>query len=101
MVLSAESAAACSIDVKTNSKRANFWLVGKHAKKISSRSHFYVFINITTTRDGGDHFDYYVVPSRVVKEKTDAGKSKRGLMYFFRLPQAVAYRNKWRLLGTP
>ena len=101
MVFSATTAEACSIDAKTNSKYANFWLVGKRAKEISSRSHFYVFV-IISTKHGTEAFDYFVVPSKVVEDKTEAAKSKKGMMYFFRLRDAEAYRSKWDLLlGTP
>jgi hypothetical protein len=101
MVFSARTAEARSIDVKTNAKYANFWLVGKRAKEISSRSHFYVFVNIST-REGTEVFDYFVVPSKVVREKTELGKSKIGMMYFFRLRDAEAFHSKWNLLlGAP
>lgn len=101
MVFSATTAEVCSIDVKTNSKYANFWLVGKRAKEISFRSHFYVFVNIST-KDGSAVFDYFVVPSKVVEDKTEVGKTRKGTMYFFRLRDAEAYRGKWGLLlGAP
>ena len=101
MVFSATTAEVCSIDVKTNSKYANFWLAGKRAKEISFRSHFYAFVNIST-KDSREVFDYFVVPSKVVEDKTEVGKSKKGTRYFFRLRDAEAYRSKWGLLlGAP
>jgi hypothetical protein len=45
---------AASIEVKTNAKRANFWLVGERAKTSGSPSHFYAFLNISTPRVGGE-----------------------------------------------
>ena len=37
---------AWSVQVKTNNKPANFWLVGAKAKEIASDSHMYVFVNV-------------------------------------------------------
>lgn len=37
---------AWSVQVKTNSKHARFWLVGEHALKLLSPTHAYVFVNI-------------------------------------------------------
>jgi hypothetical protein len=63
---------AFSVQVKTQRKAANYWLVGSQARKINSPTHIYVFINLK-----GDHRpEYLVVPSSVVADKTCAQKAK-------------------------
>src|SRR5689334_19816838 len=51
-----------SVQVKTNSKVATFWLLNKDYKEVISSTHIYLFINLR----GKERPDYYVVPSRVV-----------------------------------
>jgi hypothetical protein len=36
---------AWSVQVKTNSGKPNYWLVGTHAQELRSESHMYVFVN--------------------------------------------------------
>jgi len=76
LVADQECQRAFSIQVKTQRKAANYWLVGSQARKINSPTHIYVFINLK-----GDHRpEYLVVPSSVVAEKMylDEGKRKTG-----------------------
>ena len=100
MIFSASTARARSIEVKTNARRANFWLVGERAREMSSDSHFYVFVNISNTKDGGELFEYFVVPSGVVAIKTVVEKNKASTWYSFPLKHAEPYRNKWLSLGN-
>ncbi len=58
---------AWSVQVKTNKKRANFWLVGPNASRFKSDSHMYVFVNI----GAGDRAEYLVVPSKHVAANGD------------------------------
>jgi hypothetical protein len=97
LIFAAESAQARSIDVKTNSTGANFWLVGKSARRAWSRTHFYVLLKISSTKDGGEVFKYYVVPSKVMAQKT----VREGSWYSFSQKTAEPYRDKWSLLGSP
>jgi len=100
LVFATNSAQARSIDVKTNSRRVNFWLVGKSARSTSSRTHFYVFLNISSTKDGGEVFEYYVVPSKIVARKTVVERGKKSTFYSFELRNARPYRDRWSLLGS-
>jgi len=99
MVFSEDTAKAYSIEVKTNSKRANFWLVGEKALKVSSGSHFYVLVNISSPKDRGDLFEFYVVPSGVVARKTVVQQRATSTWYSFSLKHAEPYRDKWSQLG--
>src|SRR5208283_4705551 len=47
-----------SVQVKTQRRAANFWLVGSQAREISSPTHIYVFVNLR----GDSRPDYLVVP---------------------------------------
>jgi hypothetical protein len=97
LIFEAESAQARSIDVKTNSSGTNFWLVGKGARRMQSRTHFYVFLKVSSAKGGGEVFKYFVVPSKMVARKT----VKEGMWYSFSERSAQPYRDKWSLLGSP
>jgi len=57
-----------SIQVKTNARTFNFWLIGKKALEIVSPTHVYVLVNIRN-RKGAEEIEYYVVPSRVIAKR--------------------------------
>ncbi|MFQ5753908.1 MAG: hypothetical protein ACE5HI_18120 [bacterium] len=56
-----------SIQVKTNAKTFNFWLIGKKAKDLVSPTHVYVFVNIKNKKSG-EEIEYYVVKSKDVSK---------------------------------
>ena len=101
LVFDPGTARAASIEVKTNAKRANFWLVGKRAKASRSPSHFYAFLNISTPRGGGEVYEYYLVPSEEVAQKTVVERSRTGsIWYSFTLKSAEEYRDAWSQLHS-
>ena len=101
LVFDPDTVRAASIEVKTNARRANFWLVGKRAKEYCSPSHFYVFLNISTPRGGGEVYEYYLVPSEVVARKTIVEWSSTGsTWYSFTLESAQQYRDAWSQLHS-
>ena len=101
LVFDRETARAASIEVKTNAKRANFWLVGDPAKARCSPSHFYAFLNISTPRGGGEVHEYYLVPSEVVARETSVDPAKTGsIWYSFTLKSAEPYHNAWSQLHS-
>ena len=65
LVTDQECQKAWSVQVKTNGKPTNFWLVGAHAATLKSDSHIYVFVNIR----GNDPPEYIVAPSTHVANK--------------------------------
>ncbi len=86
-----------AVQVKTNARTFNFWLVGAKAKTYHSPSHIYVLVNIRDKKDG-ESVEYYVVPSAVVAEKTVYSKSateRQSEWYQFNLPEAKNYRDQW------
>lgn len=46
LVIDESCSKAFSVQVKTNSKPASFWLVGLKAQGINAASHIYVFVNL-------------------------------------------------------
>ena len=87
---------AYSVQVKTNAKPANFWLVGEKAESLRSPTHFYVFVNL---RDRDGAHEYFVVPSVVVATKTRVDKRKHSTWYGFNKRDALSYRDAWTVLA--
>ena len=100
LVFDPATARAASIDVKTNAKRDNFWLVGDKPPKACSPSHFYVFLNISMSKAGGEVYEYYVVPSDVVVRETIVERSPGSIWYSFKLKSAEQYRDAWKQLHS-
>jgi hypothetical protein len=82
-----------SIQVKTNSKPAGFWLLSKDYRELSSPTHIYLFVNLR----GETKPDYYVVPSRVVKRlgTTTPVRSGGSVWHDFSRRDAEPYKDKW------
>jgi hypothetical protein len=68
---------AWSVQVKTNSWRASYWLTGAKALTTKSPSHIYVFVNL-----GGDKPQFVVVPSERVAADTQVDQSKKGSVWY-------------------
>lgn len=89
---------AWSVQVKTNAKRASFWLVGKHALKLRSDSHAYVFVNLR----GDTRPEYIVATSNHVADKVVEAKSKTGSVFYeFRSRDRPSDGEGWELFGDP
>jgi len=71
-------AKAWSVQVKTNKKAANFWLVGAHAAKLRSDSHIYIFVNLKEDLRP----DYLVVRSDYVASKVFITNAKTGSVWY-------------------
>ena len=85
-----------SVQVKTNAKVFNYWLVGSKAQEMVSQTHIYVFVNLRAKKDG-EEIEFYVVPSSIVAKKTKYGKAKTSgsEWYSFDLKDALPYKDKW------
>ncbi len=90
---------AYSVQVKTNARTFNSWLLGKKAKEQVSESHIYVFVNIRSPKSS-EIIEYYVVPSRIVAEKIIYSRSPKSEWYSFNLTDAERFKGKWSLLGN-
>ena len=88
---------AYSVQVKTNAKTFNFWLIGKKAKESTSDTHIYVLVNIRNSKRNGETIEYYIVPSknlaRVGCHAGDWPNIKR--------EKVLKYENAWEIFGNP
>jgi hypothetical protein len=85
-----------SVQVKTNAKTFNFWLVGKKAQEMVAPTHIYVFVNLRAKKEG-EVIEFYVVPSSIVAKKTRYGKAKTtgSEWYSFYLEDALKFKDGW------
>jgi len=98
LVTDQECRKAWSIQVKTNKKPANFWLVGAHGAKLKSDSHAYVFVNIRKE----ERPEYVVAPSAYVAEKVVKFTSKKGsVWYSFMRADRPSIGEGWEIFGDP
>jgi len=89
---------AFSIQVQTNARTFNFWLVGSKGKEVVSDTHLYAFVNIRKRKDQ-EVIEYFLVPSKVVAKKLRYSKANSGSeWYSFYLEDAEPYRNGWNLI---
>jgi hypothetical protein len=90
---------AYSVQVKTNSEAPKFWLVGKHNPETDS--HVYVLVNLKTKGDAKSP-EFFVVPSKVLKAKTEYSKSAKGEWYSVYREKIEEYKDKWlETFGDP
>ena len=89
---------AFSVQVKTNSKAARFWLVGKHT--VVSDSHVYVLVNLET-KNSPKTPEYFVVPSHIIKELTRHFKRPQSEFHSVYRKDILEYKDKWSVLGDP
>jgi hypothetical protein len=85
-----------SVQVKTNARTFGFWLMGKKAMELVSKTHIYALVNIRKFKSG-ETVDYYLVPSHVVAEKVRYSKAKKtgSEWYSFYLEDAVPFKDGW------
>jgi len=90
---------AWSVQVKTNSKPAGFWLLNENSGKIDSDSHVYVFVNL---RPKDERPEFYVVPSRTVARKMTTSHARTGSVWHeFDRRDALAFREFWDAFDKP
>jgi hypothetical protein len=89
---------AFSIQVKTNAKAADFWLVGERTPV--SDTHLYVFVNLKS-RETGCRREYFVVPSSVVAERKVYSKHPKSEFYSLYRKHILEFRDNWSSFGNP
>ena len=89
-----------SVQVKTNARTFNFWLLSKKAKGQVSVTHIYVLMNIRSRKDR-EEIEYYVVPSSVVADKMVHEKSRNSEWWAIFRSEVAEFRNKWSVFGEP
>jgi hypothetical protein len=98
LVTDAECCVAFSVQVKTNSKPAGFWLLGGKQPSKGSDSHIYAFVNLVADASGDVTGDYYLVPSTVVRMIAVYG-GDTWPVWSVAKAKIDAYRNKWSVFG--
>ena len=89
-----------SVQVKTNARTFNFWLLSRKAKELVSRSHIYALVNIHSRKDG-EEIEYYIVPSRVVADRMIHDKRPKSEWWAIYRSKVEKYQNKWSVFGKP
>ncbi len=84
---------AFSVQVKTNARSFNFWLLSKDVAKLVSDTHIYVLVNLRTS----NKVEYYVVPSKFIVKKMVHERKRNSEWYFFNLKDALPYKGGWRI----
>jgi hypothetical protein len=89
---------AFSVEVKTNGKRANFWLLSKGAESIVSPSHVYVLVNLNEDLNA---IEYYVIPSALVAKRMKVQRNRNSTWYSIALDDAVRKQlGQWGLFDA-
>jgi hypothetical protein len=91
---------AFSLQVKTNARTFDFWLVGRAAKEISSPSHYYALVNLRK-RLGMEVHEYYIVPSEALVARMRFSKSKRADWFSIYRKDISEFKDRWDLFGEP
>lgn len=87
---------AWSVQVKTNRKASNNWLLAAHAANLRSDSHVYVFVNIR----GDKRPEYIVAPSaHVASHLRRAERSTGSIWYWFHRGDRPVDGEGWELFG--
>jgi hypothetical protein len=84
-----------SVQVKTNRKPANFWLVNPDAQTLCEDRHMYVFVNIGDEKRPDE---FIVVPSSHVSKKVVKQTSRTGSVWysFMRADGLVLEQPAWK-----
>lgn len=89
---------AYSVQVKTNTKTFNCWLLNQKSKELASSTHIYALVNL---RKGGKEIEYFVIPSKIVSQKMMIEKSPSSTWYSLGYDIAKKYQNNWSVFGSP
>lgn len=103
----ADGTKSISIQVKTNSKGENKWVLNKKSETYYSDNHFYILVAL---REISERPQYYIVPSKIVAEyistnhlewlkgkKSDGSSRKDSAIRNFRDPEGN-YLEAWHLI---
>ena len=87
---------AYSVQVKTNARTFNFWLLSKKAEEQVSDTHVYVFVNIRIKNEL-ESIEYYIVTSKDVSEKMAYSKNINSEWYFINLKDILDFKDNWSI----
>jgi len=87
------------VQVKTNARTFNFWLLSKHANDQVSDTHVYVLVNIRS-RKNCEEIEYYVVPSRAVAAKMVYFERRNSEWWAVYHSEVAEFRDGWSIFGA-
>jgi hypothetical protein len=87
---------AFSVQVKTKSTQASYWLLSPDYRRFVSDSHIYVFVSI---KEGGVPAEFFIVPSTVVAMKAYDEPFGRDVGHNFTVKDAKPYQDRWEIFG--
>jgi hypothetical protein len=90
----AECKRAFSVQVKTKSTKASYWLLSSNYRQFVSDSHIYVFVSI---KEGGVPAEFFIVPSTAVATKAYDEPFGRDVWHSFTVKDAKPYQDKWEI----
>jgi hypothetical protein len=90
----AECKKAFSVQVKTKSTKASYWLLSSNYKRFVSDSHIYVFVSI---KESGVPAEFFIIPSRVVAKKAYSKPFGKDIWYWFEVDDAKPYQDRWEI----
>ena len=85
---------AFSVQVKTKSAQASYWLLSADYRRFVSDSHIYVFVSI---KEGGVPAEFFVVPSTAVAKKAYDEPFGRDVRHSFTVEDAEPYQDRWEI----
>jgi hypothetical protein len=86
---------AFSVQVKTKSTQASYWLLSSNYKQFVSDSHIYVFVSIKE----GVPAEFFIIPSKVVAKRGHKEPFGKDIWYWFDVEDAKPYQDKWEIFG--
>lgn len=84
-----------AVQVKTNARTFNFWLLSSKAREMKSKSLIYALVNLRK-----DRTDYYLVPSKVVADgvrESPPSKTRKSTWYSIYLDKIERYKDNWAI----
>ena len=90
---------AYAVQVKTNNKRANAWLLGNKQPPVGGKTYIYAFVNLINDSSGLLTAEYFLVPSTKVHEvailANEDGPDSKWRPYVVMRESIEKYSNKW------
>ena len=88
-----------SVQIRTNARTFDFWLLTSKTGTFASKNHVYVLVNLRSG-NSGERIEYFVVPSEVIADNCKYRKDKDSEWWFIELKDVEEYRNKWSVFDV-
>lgn len=87
-----------AVQVKTNARTFNFWLLNAKATTFQSKTLIYAFVNLRK-----DKTEYYLVPSRFVAKNINVEKptkTRKSTWYSISLTKIEKFKDNWTIFNS-